>query len=143
MDQERWITKGEAVRIIAKMTILPASIGMQQAATAADGPSVQQPAGTKAAQKSPRKLKFDDEEGIWKAVVPPGSMKGEYDSHDPIGLAAGALIKADCSINWVSPDTGKLYCFSSGTSLVYFLSWPKRNANRAWRGWQKLKTPTN
>ena len=55
----------------------------------------------------------------------PHDVKGELDNYDPIGLVAGALIKADCSINWRDPDTGKLYCFSSGTSLVYFQDWPK------------------
>ena len=38
--------------------------------------------------------------GIWKAAVPPTQMKGEFDNFDPIGIAAGARIKADCSINW-------------------------------------------
>ena len=44
-------------------------------------------------------------EGIWKAVVPrPGTMKGEFDNNDPIGLYAGVKIKADCSLNWTNPD---------------------------------------
>lgn len=34
------------------------------------------------------------EEGIWKSAVPPHSMNGEFGNHDPIGLAAGAWIKA-------------------------------------------------
>lgn len=76
--------------------------------------------------------------GIWKAVVPPKTMKGEFDSLDPIGVAAGARIKADCSLNWISPDDGKLYCFSSGTSLVFFLDKPQQNLQRARRGWQVL-----
>jgi hypothetical protein len=76
--------------------------------------------------------------GIWKAVVPPKTMKGEFDSLDPIGVAAGARIKADCSLNWISPDDGKLYCFSSGTSLVFFLDKPQANLERARRGWQQL-----
>ena len=92
---------------------------------------------------TPRWQKSKDGDGIWKAVTPPGHMRGEFDNHDPIGLAAGALIKADCSINWVNPDTGKLFCFSSGTSLVYFLSWPKKNAARAREAWKKLSVPTN
>ena len=58
--------------------------------------------------------------GIWKAAVPPSPMTGEFDSFDPIGVAAGARIKADCSLNWINPDDGKLYCFSSGTSLEVF-----------------------
>ena len=68
--------------------------------------------------------------GIWKAVVPPSDMKGAFDSYDPIGIAAGARIKADCSINWVDPDDGVRYCFSSGTSLEFFLDSPSR-ASRA------------
>jgi len=78
-----------------------------------------------------------DEVGIWKAVVPrPGSMHGEFESLDPIGLTAGVKMPADCSINWTDPDTGKLYCFSSGTSLEYFLESPQAflaSARGAWR----------
>ena len=77
--------------------------------------------------------------GIWKAVVPPTPMQGEFDSLDPLGVAAGARIKADCSLNWINPDDGKLYCFSSGTSLVYFLERPHAYIDRARQGWQKLR----
>ncbi len=73
--------------------------------------------------------------GIWKAVVPPVKMKGAFDDHDPIGLAAGKQIPADCSINWTNPDTHKLYCFSSATSLVYFLNAPHTNIARATKRW--------
>ena len=38
--------------------------------------------------------------------MPHGQMKGEFDNFDPIGIAAGARIKADCSINWIDPDDG-------------------------------------
>jgi hypothetical protein len=76
--------------------------------------------------------------GIWKAAVPPKPMRGEFDSLDPIGVAAGARIKADCSLNWVSPDDGKLYCFSSGTSLEYFLDKPQATLARARANWQKM-----
>jgi hypothetical protein len=76
--------------------------------------------------------------GIWKAAVPPKPMKGEFDEFDPLGIAAGARIKADCSLNWIDPDDGKLYCFSSGTSLVYFLDKPQANLQRARAGWRKL-----
>jgi hypothetical protein len=75
--------------------------------------------------------------GIWKAAVPPKPMKGEFDDFDPLGIAAGAMIKADCSLNWTNPDDGKLYCFSSGTSLVYFLDKPQANLQRARAGWRK------
>jgi len=74
--------------------------------------------------------------GIWKAATPPaGSMHGEFAGDDPFGLAVGAKIPADCSINWVDPDTSKLYCFSSATSLVYFLEAPHTFLARARKNW--------
>src|SRR5579859_3176598 len=76
--------------------------------------------------------------GIWKAAVPPKPMTGEFDGLDPLGVAAGARIKADCSLNWVDPDDGKRYCFSSGTSLEFFLDEPQANLERARLGWRKL-----
>jgi hypothetical protein len=76
--------------------------------------------------------------GIWKAAVPPKPMRGEFDSLDPIGVAAGARIKADCSLNWINPDDDKRYCFSSGTSLEIFLESPHANLARARLRWQKL-----
>lgn len=77
--------------------------------------------------------------GIWKAVIPPsGSMRGEFDNNDPIGLAAGSKIATDCSLNWVDPDFGKLYCFSSATSLVYFLDSPRAFLARARKNWAAL-----
>ncbi|MFA5897959.1 MAG: hypothetical protein WC829_02480 [Hyphomicrobium sp.] len=79
--------------------------------------------------------------GIWKAVVPPTNMKGEFDGYDPIGLAAGTKIKADCSINWVDPDDGRLYCFASATSQSYFQDWPKHNIARAQAFWSKVSLP--
>ncbi len=79
------------------------------------------------------------EGGIWKAVVPPpGAMHGGFDSNDPVGLTAGVRIKADCSINWVDPDEGQLYCFSSATSLVVFLDAPRAYLERARVQWQRL-----
>lgn len=79
------------------------------------------------------------EGGIWKAVVPPeGTMHGEFDNNDPVGLSAGVRIKADCSINWVDPDAGQLYCFSSATSLVVFLDAPRAYLERARAQWQRL-----
>ena len=77
--------------------------------------------------------------GIWKAVSPPdGRMHGEFGNHDPIGLAAGVRIPADCSLNWTDPDFGRLYCFSSATSLVYFLNSPRAFLARARRNWDRL-----
>lgn len=77
--------------------------------------------------------------GIWKWVVPPVKMKGAFDDNDPIGLVAGKLIPADCSINWINPDTHKLYCFTSATSLVFFLDAPQNYLAEAEKSWQTLK----
>jgi len=69
--------------------------------------------------------------GIWKAAIPLRPMNGEFRDFDPVGLAAGALIKADCSLNWTNPDDGRLYCFVSGTSLEFFLEQPQVYIERA------------
>jgi hypothetical protein len=79
-------------------------------------------------------------EGIWKAVVPrAGTMKGEFENNDPIGLYAGVKIRADCSLNWTNPDDHKLYCFSSATSLVFFLDAPAEYLESARKNWRKLE----
>jgi hypothetical protein len=81
--------------------------------------------------------------GIWKAAVPLQAMSGEFDGFDPLGIASGSKIQADCSINWVNPDDGKRYCFSSGTSLEFFLDQPQRNIERARRSWKKMTSTRN
>ena len=77
-------------------------------------------------------------EGIWKAAVPPRPMPAEFDGFDPVGIAAGARIKADCSLNWINPDDGARYCFSSGTSLEYFLDRPHETIQRARSRWSRM-----
>jgi hypothetical protein len=79
------------------------------------------------------------EGGIWKAAVPATPMHAEFGGLDPLGLAAGAQIKADCSLNWIDPDDGARYCFSSGTSLEFFLEHPKASIAKARHQWQKLR----
>jgi len=82
--------------------------------------------------------------GIWKAATPPrGTMHGEFENNDPIGLAAGVTIKADCSINWVDPDSRKRYCFSTATSLVVFLDVPHAYLARATKSWDRIITSAN
>ncbi len=77
--------------------------------------------------------------GIWKAVSPAsGSMHGEFANNDPFGVSVGVKIQADCSLNWIDPDSGKLYCFSTATSLVYFLDAPHSYLARARRNWAAL-----
>lgn len=77
-------------------------------------------------------------QGIWKAAVPPKPMRGEFDDFDPIGIEAGARIKADCSLNWTDPDDRRLYCFSSGTSLEIFLEEPQQHLADAWAAWRRM-----
>lgn len=79
------------------------------------------------------------EDGIWKSAVPPGGMKGEFGNHDPIGLASGAVIKVDCSLNWIDPDDRKIYCFNSATAVEYFRRWPKTNIRRAQKAWEAMQ----
>jgi len=82
--------------------------------------------------------------GIWKAAIPPsGTMHGEFENNDPIGLSAGVKIKADCSINWVDPDSGRRYCFSTGTSLVVFLDVPHAYLARARKNWDRISISAN
>lgn len=70
--------------------------------------------------------------GIWKYAVPPATIRGEFNNEDPLGLAAGAHIKTDCSMNWVA-DGGKVYCFATGTSLLFFQDSPQAFLARAWK----------
>jgi hypothetical protein len=83
-----------------------------------------------------------DHAGIWKAAVPPaGTTRGEFGGDDPVGLAAGVRIPADCSINWTDPDSGRRYCFSTATSLVVFLDAPGSYLARARATWERLGRP--
>jgi hypothetical protein len=78
-----------------------------------------------------------DHAGIWKAATPAeGAVRGEFANNDPIGLSAGVRIWADCSINWIDPDTRRRYCFSSATSLVVFLETPHTYLARAVKNWE-------
>lgn len=87
----------------------------------------------------PEALAGRRDDGIWKSAIPPHGMKGEFDNHDPIGLAAGAVIKVDCSLNWIDPDDRKLYCFNSATAVEYFRRWPKTNIRRARQAWEAMR----
>lgn len=84
-----------------------------------------------------RDAPLHDAGGIWKSAVPREFMHGAFGNHDPVGLMNGQFIKADCSINWTNPDSGRLFCFSTPTSMAYFLYWPRRNTERAKLFWEK------
>jgi len=85
-----------------------------------------------------------DHAGIWKAATPPsGTMHGEFENNDPIGLSAGVKIKADCSINWLDPDSRRRSCFSTATSLVVFLDAPHGCLARARKHWGRINVSAN
>jgi YHS domain-containing protein len=58
-------------------------------------------------------------------------VHGEFDDSCAMGLASGQTIHTDCSVNWINPDDGKVYCFSSESSKAAFLKDPKGNIQRA------------
>jgi hypothetical protein len=121
-----WLPKLLATAGLAGVAGLPSALAAQEAAQDVATAALHHGATARDAAHA----------GIWKAVTPPdGSMHGEFGGNDPLGLAAGARIPADCSINWIDPDFGKLYCFSSATSLVYFLDAPRRYLARAQQHW--------
>jgi hypothetical protein len=119
----------EAIRCILSATIC---IGLSTAAIAQSKPTNDEMA---AAARDAQSFGA----GIWKSVVPPVKMNGGFQDHDPIGIVAGQLIPADCSINWTDPDTHKLYCFTSATSLVFFLDSPREYLSKAEKNWRALK----
>jgi hypothetical protein len=59
------------------------------------------------------------DDGIWKFKVPEAAIRGEFNNEDPVGLAAGTHLRTDCSIHMIADD-GKLYCFTTRTSLEFF-----------------------
>ena len=124
------------------MTLLGCSLLASATAGASDPPG---PAGDDfrtAAARHGATASDPDHAGIWKAAIPPpGSTRGEFDDNDPVGLAAGQRIWADCSVNWMDPDSGKRYCFATATSLVSFLSAPHRYLVQAGAAWKRLKSP--
>ena len=120
-----------------RLSLLLCLLGCGGAAVAGDAGAIDLPAAALAHGADARDAAHA---GIWKAVMPPGgSMHGEFDNNDPLGLAAGAKIPADCALNWVDPDFHKLYCFSTATSLVYFLDSPRAFLARARKNWSNLK----
>jgi hypothetical protein len=63
--------------------------------------------------------------------VPAAKMHALFADLDPIGLVADTRIRADCAFNWTDPDTHKLYCFTTATSLVSFLGSPQTDLAEA------------
>jgi 2-hydroxychromene-2-carboxylate isomerase len=122
-----------AAALLLAATLLPAPAG------AADPPQSDAGDFRAAAVLHGAAATDPDRAGIWKAAIPPpGTTRGEFDDNDPVGLSSGKRIKADCSINWVDPDSGRRYCFSTATSLVSFLEAPHRYLTQAQGVWNRL-----
>jgi YHS domain-containing protein len=62
--------------------------------------------------------------GVWKFAPAPEQIHGESNNEDPVGVAAGKHLKTDCSINWTA-DNGKVYCFTTRTSMEFFEDSPR------------------
>ncbi len=137
------VASKRAMRLAVAASICSLTAGLAHTQTEHNRHGQESPARGSPVHDSPMRESADQEfapraGGIWKAAVPTAPMRGEFDNFDPVGIAAGARIKADCSINWINPDDGARYCFSSGTSLEFFLYSPQTSIERARAGWRKL-----
>jgi hypothetical protein len=79
-------------------------------------------------------------DGIWKSRVPSTPIHGEFNDEDPVGLASGAHLKTDCAINLIAED-GKLYCFTTRTSLEFFEGSPQTYLSAARKFFDQNPTP--
>jgi dihydroxyacid dehydratase/phosphogluconate dehydratase len=130
--------------LIAATAVALASVSVSAGPSDAGAPSPDGDTFRAAALQHGARASDADHAGIWKAAIPPGgTMQGEFANADPLGLSAGVSITADCSINWVDPDSRKRYCFSSATSLVVFLEAPHAYLARARENWERLRANAN
>jgi YHS domain-containing protein len=79
------------------------------------------------------------QDGFWKCHT--GSIKGEFNGEDVIGLSAGAHIPTDCAL-YVSIGHGKTYCFSSRPSLEEFEANSADYIARAQSFWNRSQVAT-
>lgn len=69
----------------------------------------------------------------------------ELDGNCAMSAAMGAKLPTSCSVVWISPQTNKLYCFSSEGAKTAFIKDPAGNEQRAqafWKDpafWEKLE----
>lgn len=76
-----------------------------------------------------------------EAYVPHG-LRGEFHIYDSDRAHCWRTHPYDCSINWTDPDDGRVYCFNSATSLVYFENWPKTYSHKAADALERMKKDT-
>jgi hypothetical protein len=77
--------------------------------------------------------------GVWKYEVPPTPVSGEFNNEDPVGLAAGAHLATDCSIN-LRADDAKVYCFTTQTSMQFFEGSPQTYLSAARKFFDRERT---
>jgi hypothetical protein len=75
--------------------------------------------------------------GAYEAAVTLGSLE-ERTLRRRADRDRSRFSRLRISINWIDPDDGARYCFSSGTSLEFFLDDPQASIARARAGWLKL-----
>lgn len=69
----------------------------------------------------------------------------EFEGHCAMSAALGNKLPTSCSVVWISPQTNKLYCFSSEAAKAAFMRDPQANEKSAqafWKDpafWEKLK----
>jgi hypothetical protein len=138
-------SKSLATFAFAGALFLGAAALAQSASPAASAPEDDNANSAAAMKDTTQDPRIADEQpghswGMWDIGRPhPLKGKGAFDDHDPIGIAAGKLIPSDCSVNWIDPDSHRVFCFGSQASLVYFLAAPKSNEARAEKRWRELK----
>ena len=62
--------------------------------------------------------------------------KPEHDGHCALSASLGNQLPTDCSVVWISPKTGKLYCFSSEKAKQTFMRDAADNEKLAQACWQ-------
>jgi hypothetical protein len=60
----------------------------------------------------------------------------EFDGHCAMSAALGNRLPTSCSVVWISPQTNKLYCFSSQAAKAAFMRNPEANEQSAQAFWK-------
>jgi YHS domain-containing protein len=68
-------------------------------------------------------------------------MHGEFNNEDPVRVAVGKHLKTDWSISWTA-DNGKLYFFTTRTSMEFFEDSPRTYLIAAQKFFNQAGPPT-
>ena len=64
------------------------------------------------------------------------AQEPEFDGNCAMSAALGNKLPNSCKVVWISPQTDKLYCFSSESAKAMFLADPQGNERSAQAFWQ-------